>query len=424
MFILYDFIFLAVALVHLPLYLFKRKFHSGFWMRLGVLPRGLNLNNPVWIHAVSVGEVMAVKNLLAQLRAASADKKFFITTVTSTGNKIAKAIAKDTDFVGYLPFDFSFIVRSVMDRIKPSLFIIAETEIWPNLITCLYRKGVPVILVNGRISDRSFKGYLAIKFLLKPVLNKISLFCVQTPSDAQRLRSLGVPGDKIKETGNMKFDNTGYADKNISGSADKYRALLELKEGEKLWVCGSTHPGEEETILDVYQELIAEFPKLKLLIAPRHPERAGEIENALSRYGFRAGLVSALPFKPCACVSRPVFILDVIGELIYFYNIADMVFVGGSLVKKGGHNILEPASAGKPVLIGPHTFNFRDIVRLFLDKEACIVTHNREGLLKNIKELLNNPDIAGRLSQRAKLIISENKGATARNLGYIRDYLR
>ncbi|MFH1888717.1 MAG: 3-deoxy-D-manno-octulosonic acid transferase [Candidatus Omnitrophota bacterium] len=421
--IFYDLIFLIVALAHLPLYLFKRKFHPGFWMRLGIFPRGMKLDKPIWIHAVSVGEVMAIKNFLTQLRA-STDKNFLITTVTSTGNKIARGIAKDADFVGYLPLDFSFIVRSVVRRVLPSLFIIAETEIWPNLITALYQEGVPVILVNGRISDRSFKGYLAVKPLLKPVLDKISLFCVQTEDDARRLRYLGVSGDKMRVTGNMKFDNAACADKNIEGTADKYRALLDLKADEKLWVCGSTHPGEEEVILEVYKELIKESPKLKLLIAPRHPERSAELENILSRFGFRAGLFSGLALKPCACVARPVFVLDMIGELIYFYGIADMVFVGGSLVKKGGHNILEPASVGKPVLIGPHTFNFRDIVGLFLDNEACIVTHNREGLLKNMRNLLNNPDIAGRLSQRAKLVISENKGATARNLGYIRDYLR
>jgi 3-deoxy-D-manno-octulosonic-acid transferase len=181
-------------------------------MRLGIFPGGLKPDNPVWVHAVSVGEAMAVKEFIAHLRGVSGSRKIFITTVTSTGNKIAKSIAKEGDLAGYLPLDISFIVRKVVKKVKPSLFIMAETEIWPNLISALYREKVPVILVNGRISDRSFRGYSAIKFFIKPVLDKISLFCVQTDDDARRLRSLGVPENKIRVTGNMKFDNTPSID--------------------------------------------------------------------------------------------------------------------------------------------------------------------------------------------------------------------
>lgn len=421
--IIYDLIFLVFALVYLPVYLFRRKFHPGFQMRLGILPSGLKLNEPIWIHAVSVGEVMAVKNLLRELKLAYPDKRFFISTVTPTGNKIARAIAKETDFVSYFPLDLSFIVRSVVDKIKPSLFIIMETEIWPNLISYLYQKDIPIVLVNGRLSDRSFKGYLSIKFLLKPILSKINLFCVQTRSDAERLLCLGVSADRIQITGNMKFDNADYSDKKIADSLDKYKTLLGLSKEEKLWVCGSTHPGEEEIILDVHKKLLGEFPQLKLLIAPRHPERAGQIEKIVSRLGFHTVFTSALPYKPCNCISKPIFILDVIGELVYFYNIASIVFVGGSLIKKGGHNILEPASLGKPVIIGPYMFNFRDITGLFLENKACILTHNREELLANIKDLLRNPDRSIELSLRAKAIILQNQGATARNLEYIKKYL-
>ncbi len=423
MWIAYDFIFLIIALAYLPLYLFRRKFHPGFQMRLGMLPAGLDLRGPIWIHAVSVGEAMAVKNLIQGLRIAYPDKRFFISTVTTTGNKIARGMARETDFVSYFPLDLSFIVRSVVDKVKPSLFIIVETEIWPNLISYLYRKNVPVVLVNGRLSDRSFKGYLAIKFFLKPILDKIKLFCVQTPNDASRLRCLGVAEERIRVTGNMKFDNTGYPDKKIPDSADKYRALLGLEEGEKLWVCGSTHPKEEEIILDAYKELISGFPKLKLIIAPRHPERALQVEHIVSEYGFRGALVSALPLKPYNSISRTVFILDGVGELIYFYNIADIVFVGGSLIKKGGQNILEPASLGKPVITGPHMFNFRDIARLFLENKASLIAHNREELSEKIKDLLNHPGRAQELGERARRIISQNQGASARNTEYINNYI-
>ena len=422
MWILYDFIFLIITLVHLPVYLLRRKIHPGFQMRLGILPNGLNLDRPIWIHAVSVGEVMTVKNLVRELRITYPDKKFFISTVTPTGNKIAKGITKETDFVSYFPLDLSFIVRSVVDKVKPSFFIIMETEIWPNLISCLYRKKIPVVLVNGRLSDRSFRGYRCIKFLLKSVLNKINLFCVQTRADAERLLRLGVSRDRIQITGNMKFDIKDYTDSKKDYT--DYKLKLGLESNEKLFIAASTHPGEEKIILGVYKNLFKEFPDLRLLIAPRHPERATEIANLIKRFGFEAermGLLNPRTHEPTN--PRTIFILDTVGELVYFYNIASIVFVGGSLIKKGGHNILEPASLGKPVIFGPYMFNFRDIASLFLENKACILAHNREELFLNIKDLLRNPGKGTELSQRAKAIILQNQGATTRNLECISNYI-
>lgn len=423
MFIIYDLIILISVLIYLPVYLFKKKFHPGFEARLGILPKQLELDNPIWIHAVSVGEAMSARNLVRELRAAYPDKKFFITTVTPTGNKIASSIAKENDFVSYFPLDLSFIVKKVVDKIRPSLFIVMETEIWPNFISYLYRKKIPMVLVNGRLSDRSFKGYRSMKLLIKPALNKISLFCVQAKLDAERFSHLGVFPEKIKITGNMKFDNADYLGRKLTGTTDKYRLLLCLGQEEKLWVCGSTHPGEEEIILGAYKKLLGEFPYLKLLIAPRHPQRSHEVENIVSGFGLRAVFVSGLPDKPCNCIASSVFILDVIGELVYYYNLASVVFVGGSLVKKGGHNILEPAGLGKPVVMGPYMFNFRDIAGLFLENRACILVNNKEELWANIKDLLSNPDKGIQLIQRAKAVILQNQGATYRNLEYINNYI-
>jgi len=423
MWILYDFIFLIITLVHLPVYLLRRKIHPGFQMRLGILPSGLKLNKPIWIHAVSVGEAMAVKNLVRELRITYPDKRFFISTVTPTGNKIAKGIAKETDFVAYFPLDLSFVVRRVVDKINPSLFIIMETEIWPNLISCLYRKKIPIVLVNGRLSDRSFKGYRCIKFLLKPLLNKINLFCVQTKTDAQRLMRLGGLENKIKITGNMKFDLKDCAD--LKKDYIDCKLKLGLKSDEKLFVASSTHPGEEGIILGVYKELLREFPDLRLLIAPRHPERATEIVNLIKKFDFESKRISVLLDKRTneQTNKRTIFILDTIGQLLSFYAIADIVFVGGSLIKKGGHNILEPASLGKPVIFGPYMFNFRDIAGLFLENKACVLAHNREELFLNIKDLLRNPGKSTELSQRAKAIILQNQGATTRNLECISNYI-
>jgi len=393
--------------------------HRGLLLRFGILPKDLAIDRPIWIHAVSVGEAMAVKALAAELRAVYPDKRFVISTVTPTGNKIARGLAKDGDFVTYLPFDFSFIVKSVIDKINPSFFIIAETEIWPNLISYLHKKNIPISVVNGRISDSSYRGYHMVRFLLKPILDKISLFCVQTNSDAERFKGLGVPEEKIKITGNMKFDIEDCADSK-KGYTD-YRKRLDLEFSEKLLVAGSTHPGEEEIILNVYKDSLSEFPYLKLLIAPRHPERAQEIASLIRKFGFETRMISLSNSQTVRqSNSQTVFILDTMGQLINYYAIADIVFVGGSLIKKGGHNILEPASFAKPILFGPYMFNFRDIAELFLINQAAILVNNQEELKVKIKEFLGAPVETQQMGQRAKELILDNAGATKRNAQLIK----
>ncbi|HAH20077.1 MAG: hypothetical protein A2Y00_09090 [Omnitrophica WOR_2 bacterium GWF2_43_52] len=425
MFIFYDLIFILFALCYLPLYIVKRKFHQGFLMRLGFFSdeqkKRLAQAQPIWLHAVSVGEVLASKALLEELHEAYPAKQIVISTVTSTGNKVAQRIAQENDLVFYLPFDISFIVKKTVALINPSLVIIAETEIWPNFIRCLKKRNIPIITVNARISDGSFKGYRLIQFLIKPVMNRITAFCVQTETDSKRLAALGVAGEKIHITGNMKFDTADCADKEKIDTADyaEYRKKLGLGEKEKLFVAGSTHPGEEEIVLGVYKKLLKEFPDLRLLLAPRHPERAKEVENLVFKSNLNPVFISALS-RPSSLVHRPsVFILDTIGQLKVFYAASDIVFVGGSLIKKGGQNILEPAALAKPIVCGPNMFNFRDIIALFLKDEACIMIHNEEELFENIADLLRNPKKMAALGARAKGLIAQNQGATMRNMEYI-----
>jgi 3-deoxy-D-manno-octulosonic-acid transferase len=365
------------------------------------------------------------------MRGAFPGKRFVISTVTATGNKIARGISREGDYVTYLPLDFSFVIRKSIERIKPSLFIIAETEIWPNLITCLYNKKIPIVVVNGRLSDSSFRGYRCIRLLLKPILNKVSIFCVQTARDDQRLTRLGVLEEKIKITGNMKFDLNDYTDLKIDYT--DYKSRLGLGSGEQLFIAASTHPGEEEIILKVYKDLLREFANLRLLIAPRHPERSQEIERIIIRQGFDARKVSQLANRATDQLTsrltgqpagRPsVFILDSVGQLINYYAICDIVFVGGSLVEKGGHNILEPASLGKPILFGPHMFNFHDIAELFLRNNAAVSVHNQKELGEKLRWLLDSPPQMSALGQRAQGLISDNRGATTRNLEYIKTFL-
>ncbi|MDD5465767.1 MAG: 3-deoxy-D-manno-octulosonic acid transferase [Candidatus Omnitrophica bacterium] len=418
MFIIYDLIFFIFSLIYLPLYLFRGKFHQGFTRRLGSLPLDLDLDRPVWIHAVSVGEVVAIKGLVTELRKIYPQKKIVISTVTATGNKIAQGLIKRGDFLTYLPLDFSFIVSKVIKKIDPCMFIIAETEIWPNLINCLYRQKIPVITVNGRISDNSYGGYSAVKLFIRPILRKVSRFCVQSEVDALRLQNLGVAEQNIQVTGNVKFDLNLEAAARIDGAA--YRQKLWLSQDDKLLVCGSTHPKEEESILKAYAELLIVFPELKLLIAPRHPQRSKEIADLAIGKGFMPIFISSISGTCPTCINKAVFILDVIGELFNYYSVADIVFMGGSLVKKGGHNILEPASLKKPVIFGPYMFNFRDISELFLENKAAFMAHDCQELVAKIKEVLGDLPAAKEMAERGYGLIIANKGATLKNIQVIR----
>jgi 3-deoxy-D-manno-octulosonic-acid transferase len=412
--ILYDFVFLIFILISLPVYLFKGKFHRGFLRRLGALPKGLALERPIWIHAVSVGEAVLMRGLIARLRASYPSKSFVISTVTPTGNKIARSIAEKSDFVTYLPFDLSFITNRVIRKVRPCAFIIAETEIWPNLISSLYDLKVPIAVLNARISDKSFKGYSTIKYLLKPILNKIHLFCAQSKSDRDRLISLGVEPERIEVTASMKFDQAWQ----LSEGVNSFKGKLSLKEEEILLVAGSTHPGEERILLNTYRKLIGSFPHLRLLLAPRHPERADEVALLVRHFGFKPIRISLL--QPKEAFADAVFILDTVGELISFYAAADIVFVGGSLVKKGGQNILEPAALGKPVIFGPHMFNFRDIAAEFLKSNAALQALTPEGLLSIIKELLGDKPKIIELARNSKEVILNNQGATEKNFNLVR----
>jgi len=382
--------------------------------RFGVLPEGLNLNRPIWIHAVSVGEAIAMRGLIEELRLLYPLKNFVISTVTPTGNKIARTIAKDSDFVTYLPFDLSFITENVIKSINPCVFIIAETEIWPNLINTLYKMQIPVAILNARISDASFKGYALIKHLIRPVLNKVSLFCAQSKDDSARLNLLGASLDKIEVTGNMKFDQVPM----LLQDPKSLRSKLSLLKGEALLVAGSTHPKEEEILLQAYRNLLRSHPFLNLLIAPRHPERAAQVSDLIKSFGFNSERVSLL--NSGNLYKNTVFILDTVGELISFYAAADIVFVGGSLVKKGGHNILEPAYLNKPIIFGPHMFNFRDIAFEFLKHNAAIQIFSQEDLISGISDILGNNLKAKELVIHAREVISDNQGATKRNIALLR----
>ncbi|MBI4335125.1 MAG: 3-deoxy-D-manno-octulosonic acid transferase [Candidatus Omnitrophica bacterium] len=393
MYILYDFIFLAFAVLYAPYFFLKGKHHSDIWQRFGFFKQSLNsklstLNSPIWLHAVSVGEVAALKSFWTRVRSEFPSKRIVVSTVTKSGNELARKFALGDEQVFYLPLDISFMVNRVLDIVKPGILIIAETEIWPNLISACYKKNIPAILVNGRVSDAAFARYKLAAPFLKAVLRRLSRVLAQTDLDRERFARLGARPDAVSIAGNMKFCNVDAAKK----SAAEIKTGLGINDGGPILSAGSTHSGEEGIILDVFARLKAEFKKLHLVIAPRHPERSEEVKRA-------AGALSG------------VTVVDKIGALNDIYSVSDIVFVGGSLCQRGGHNIIEPAVFGKATLFGPYMFNFKEVASEFLRARAAIRVNSAAELESNVRRLLNDEAERRRMGERARKLVLENQGA-------------
>ena len=423
---LYDIGFFIFSVIYLPILVFKGKLHREFPERFGryTLAKEKALlagRDRIWIQAVSVGEVAVCKSLAPLLKEKFPGRDLVISTITKAGNDLAKKLFSKDALIIYFPLDFSFTVKRAVKYIKPCIYIMIETEIWPNLLKELSLNSIPSVMINGRISDRSIGKYRRVLPFLKNTLSKIHAFCMQDIIDAERVVSLGAPPDRVKVTGNMKFDVEIPV--NIP-SNDAIRKSLGLKEGDELFVAGSTHNGEEEIIVETFKELVFEFPKLKLLIAPRHIDRVREIEGVVKKYGFEPVKVSGLSAIPNTQYPIRIMILDTIGHLNEAYSVATIIFIGGSLVKHGGQNPLEPAVLGKAILFGPHMFNFKYITEVLLKEGAAVQIAGKEGLGKNLKILLNDPSKRSLLGDNAKAVIAQNHGATKKNLEKISEALK
>lgn len=422
MYILYDLIFLVFAIVYLPYLIFTRRYHSRFAERFGIFDKGFfdKLKNKeiVWLHAVSVGEVIAASPFIKGFHACFPNHMLLISTVTKTGNNIASRVKDKEDSLIYFPLDLSFVIRRILKRINVKVFIVMETEIWPNIITAFYKKRIPMVLMNGRLSLGSFKAYRKIVFLLKGVLNKINLFCMRTPTDASRLKALGVDENKINITGNMKYDAAEFSS---NAEHSKLRLSLGIGNDKKILIAGSTHRGEDEIVINAYGKLLKKIPELMLLIAPRHIERTEEIERVILKNNLKVARFSSLNEDSG---DAQVIVLDVMGKLRDLYSISDIVFIGGSLLPNyGGHNPLEPAVFKKPILFGPYMANFKDMADEFLKDDAAKQVRSNEEIEKVCKELLNSPRMVEEMGQRAFDIIEKNKGATDKNTKYIENIL-
>jgi 3-deoxy-D-manno-octulosonic-acid transferase len=424
--ILYDIAFVFFLFFYAPVFFFKKRKRHGIGLRLGFYPKELinklSGRKNIWIHAVSVGEVIAVSPLVKAMREKYPAHRIVFTTVTETGNTAAQKILSNNDIALYLPFDLGFIVGRVISFIRPCLLVITETELWPNLIMRPSEYRIKVFLVNGRISDSSFKKYKIVKPLLSSIIKKIHLACMQTTSDKNRILRLGAVNRKTVVLGNMKFDSALL---NICSGHERQHLQEVLNLNGQLIVAGSTHKGEEEIILEIYKKLKIKFPGIVLVIAPRHIERAIEIAHIADREGLKSLYFSKIMTANYPAKAAPtaypdsVIILDVIGMLKNLYSLAEIVFIGGSLVKKGGQNIIEPAVFSKPVIIGPYTHNFRDIVEMFLREEAVIIVKSKAMLLNKLDLLLKDETLCSRLGRKARLVVETNKGIAEQTLSLI-----
>jgi len=375
-----------------------------------------------WVHAVSVGEAIAAAPLVEGLHRLHPELPLVMTTVTSTGAQIVRERFAGFATHRFFPLDFPSVTRRAVAAINPAFMICMETELWPNTLRTLAARGVPVMIANGRISDRSYRRYRLVRRFMSSVLADIRVFGMQSDEDARRIIALGAHPERVVVTGNIKIDASVP---DPAGSVDLWRRLLGLAPGQRVWVAGSTHQGEEAMVLDAHRAALADFPGLVLVIAPRHPERTREVLALVDRRGWPAVRRSELPaaVTTTAAPVPPVVILDTIGELAMLYAIADVVFVGGSLVPMGGHNVLEAAQRRKPVLIGPHTGNFRESVELLERVDAAVVARDAAELSRELRLLLADPDLRAKLGDAGYEAVASRHGAVRETLDLIGRYL-
>jgi 3-deoxy-D-manno-octulosonic-acid transferase len=410
--LIFDLIYLILSVFYLPALIFKGRHKAGFGQRFGIYPdhikqRLIKEKFTVWLHAVSVGEIKAAIPLIKHLKKDNPKIKLLISTITPTGNKVACDIAQKEDLVIYFPFDLSWIVKKVFLLAAPRLLLIMETELWPNSIKIASKQGIKIVIANGRISDKAFPNYRRAEFMFKPIIKKIDLLLMQTDADAKRVLQLGANKESVHVVGNMKFDQ-------VPELKNKSMPAIGLGKQESLLVAGSTHDNEEEQIALVYKKLKQKHKDLRLLIAPRHPHRVEQIIDVLSAMGLSCIKISQIINGQKKPAKDDVFILDIMGVLTDYYRLADIVFIGGSLIEHGGQNPIEAAVLSKPVIFGPHMFNFKQVAKLFLDNQAAVCVKNKEELQASVDKLLSDNKIRSELVENADKIIKQNKGSVIR----------
>jgi 3-deoxy-D-manno-octulosonic-acid transferase len=425
-YLLYSFLTAVVFVVASPYFLYQalrhNKYVGSIAQRLGYLPVSFNLDGDesIWVHAVSVGEVLSARPLISELRASYPKLRLFLSTTTLTGQELARRNVPDVDAVFYFPFDWTITARRTLNVVRPRLFVMTETEIWPNLLRECKRRGVKTLMVNGRISYRSFPRYRLVRPFMKRVLADIDRFCVQGEETSRRLNELGADPARIVVTGSLKFDSLESSPVPGRGR-ERVLRFFRVPPGRHVIIAGSTLKGEEEPVIRAFNRVRASGVNALLVIAARHPERFDEVERLCRHEGLTVVRRSELPID--AEPRADAVVLDTIGELAQLYQIATVVFVGGSLVPAGGHNILEPAWYGKPVVFGPHMQNFGEIAETFLSNGAAIQVRTAGELEETMLSLIGDPVRRARVGAAARALVESNRGARDRTLAVIRDLL-
>ncbi|MCL2669126.1 MAG: 3-deoxy-D-manno-octulosonic acid transferase [Syntrophaceae bacterium] len=376
----------------------------------------------IWLHAVSVGEVTAAAPIVAALRTRFPEARLYLSTSTETGQEMAKQLVTAASAHFYYPLDIPAIVAKILDRVRPEVFVPVETELWPNFLKCCGAQRVRVALVNGRISPRSFRHYRLTRFFWKGVLSLVDRAAVISRTDAERLCALGMPAGRIAVMGNAKYD--GLAARVSPALTLEIAARLGIAPGEGVLVAGSTHEGEETVVLEVYKRILEQKPDFKLILIPRHIERGDTVAGLIRRAGFTDCLRMSEINVGRRRQGERVVLIDLIGELFKVYSLATVVFCGGSLVPKGGQNLLEPAAWGKVVFHGPHMEDFLEETALLAEAGGGITVSDGEGLYRGILELLDAPDLLRSRGEAGRQAVAANRGAADRYAALIADLLQ
>jgi len=376
----------------------------------------------IWIHALSVGEVLSAQPLVKGLRKTCPEAVLIFSATTKTGEDLAQqTMQNEVDLFVPFPFDILSIVKNTINTIDPDLFILIETDFWPNFLHTLHEKDIPAILVNGRISKGSFGNYQKFRMVFLPMFNTFRFISMQTAYDVHKMIRFGVRPDLVKALGNLKYDavlpdTVGWDLEHRP--TEFYRQQFGIPHGKTVWIAGSTHPGEERIILSAYKRLSLLFPDLFLIVAPRKVERGREIKEMAVNIGLTVRRRTA-PLQDEEIPGAPLLILDTMGELTRMYSFCDIAFVGGSLVPDGGHNPLEPAAFGKPILYGPYMDDFIEISTDLLEKKAAIACRDEDELFANLKALLINANLRDRMGEKAQSLVLQHRGVTKRHLELI-----
>jgi len=407
--------------ISLPYWIWQRvrhgKYRAGLRERLGKVPPGMTGQRPtLWVHAVSVGEVLAVSRLGEGLKNNFPGYRVVVSTTTDTGQELARA-RFGAENVFYFPLDFAFAIEPYLEALRPRLVVVAETEFWPNFLRLSHQSGAKIAIVNARISDRSWTGYGRFRSLLRGVLAQVDLFLAQTEQDRRRLVDIGALADRVHVSGNLKFDVPLPP---APAVVESLRGAFQSSGSTPILVCGSTVEDEEPLLLQAFVNVLASYPKAVMILAPRHPERFAEVAKLLEDLGLRYWKRSLWSGE---AIVGGVLLVDTIGELASLYALADIAFVGGSLVPRGGHNIIEPAQHGVAIMVGNHTENFRDIVGLFQNRDAVRVVGPAEFPLV-LMELISNPDERAALGRRAAQALQSQTGATERTLAALQALIK